>query len=335
MVYHLSLDDPLWRRLDDAHRDRHIPDVLVSLARAWSEAEADSLFWDRLCHQETLYGATYAVVPHLLDMAMMSENASARRQIAGFLSVVAVNALQNVVNDAGALPGLPDAAEIWDRNLDLWRRLASSSAKNSAETKLVTRAQAIVEQGPVGADDLLKIQMIRKAFLDSRKVIAEICTQAYQETEEIAEGHDLLAGVAAALGSTSLASLLLSGNSGQLSCSICGETYEYLGFETQIALYSQSGGDTARTAAEVAADAAVLDYRDGKPSRQIAFLSPVTDKSILTSGERELLELALERPKRSDEVLLRNFLGTFDCPACGTASRPRPLQSTQDMRDEG
>jgi hypothetical protein len=31
----LPLDDPLWRKLDDAYRDRNIPELLTKLSDAW------------------------------------------------------------------------------------------------------------------------------------------------------------------------------------------------------------------------------------------------------------------------------------------------------------
>jgi hypothetical protein len=46
----LPLDDPLWAKLDDAHRDRNIPKLLSRLAKAWGHEKAISLFWDCLCH---------------------------------------------------------------------------------------------------------------------------------------------------------------------------------------------------------------------------------------------------------------------------------------------
>jgi hypothetical protein len=54
----LSLKDPLWKKLDDAHRDRDIPVLLSGLAKTWNDETVNSLFWDCLCHQETCFGAT-------------------------------------------------------------------------------------------------------------------------------------------------------------------------------------------------------------------------------------------------------------------------------------
>jgi hypothetical protein len=36
----LELTDPLWEKLDDANRDRHIPKVLSELAEAWNDETA-------------------------------------------------------------------------------------------------------------------------------------------------------------------------------------------------------------------------------------------------------------------------------------------------------
>jgi hypothetical protein len=78
----LELIDTLWNKLDDAHRDEHIPTVLSSLAASWDETASEFLygtFW----YQGSCYGATYAVIPHLLRIAGPEEN---RHQRPGWLA---------------------------------------------------------------------------------------------------------------------------------------------------------------------------------------------------------------------------------------------------------
>src|SRR5580704_10076117 len=90
----LPLNDPLWKKLDDAHRDRSIPDVLAGLAESWNDEAANSLFWDCLCHLETCYGATYAAIPHLLKIAESESARHQRFEIALFSGFVALCALR-------------------------------------------------------------------------------------------------------------------------------------------------------------------------------------------------------------------------------------------------
>jgi hypothetical protein len=39
----LELSDPLWNKLDDAHRDLHIPTLPAELAASWDREAANSL----------------------------------------------------------------------------------------------------------------------------------------------------------------------------------------------------------------------------------------------------------------------------------------------------
>ena len=132
----LDLQDPLWRKLDDAHRDRDIPEMLRELGENWSKDEASSLFWDCLCHQDTCYGATFAAIPHVLAIAERSEG-EPMRDIAFFLGHVARVAFQ--MNDGSGhiettVPqGLPNTLNDWDRKLDPYRRGAQFAARDLAD----------------------------------------------------------------------------------------------------------------------------------------------------------------------------------------------------------
>ena len=122
----LALTDPLWTKLDDAHRDRDIAALLGMLAKAWDDDAANSLFYDCLCHQGTCYGATYAAVPHLIEIAKPAERRHERLEIAAFLGTVALSGLRPEADDQedseSVLPnGLPDTLEGWDKKLDVYR----------------------------------------------------------------------------------------------------------------------------------------------------------------------------------------------------------------------
>lgn len=139
-MFALPLSDPLWRKLDDAHRDRDIPDVLRRLSEQWDEATARSLFWDCLCHQDTCYGATYASAPHLLRVAASPPSPEAVQEIAFFLGHVAMVAFWPVDccgregrEDRSTPQGLPLDLEAWDRKLDPYRSLAEHARKDLAD----------------------------------------------------------------------------------------------------------------------------------------------------------------------------------------------------------
>lgn len=65
----LALNDPAWSRLTDAYGPAtRIPSLLERL-RDGSDAEAWDALWSALCHQCTVYPATYAAVPHVVALA--------------------------------------------------------------------------------------------------------------------------------------------------------------------------------------------------------------------------------------------------------------------------
>ncbi|ASP34911.1 hypothetical protein CHH27_18095 [Labrenzia sp. VG12] len=134
----------MWRKLDDAHRDRDIPERLHALSQDWDEETASSLFWDCLCHQDTCYGATYASVPHLLQLAKRPPAPEAVASIACFLghvSIVAFQAAGHGRSDApGVLQGLPSDLEAWDRKLDPYRSLLEHAKKDLADPEFPENA---------------------------------------------------------------------------------------------------------------------------------------------------------------------------------------------------
>ncbi len=71
----LAFDDPLWGSLQHAYGDSaDIPALLTALASAPNKpadatAEPWQSLWSGLCHQGDAYTASYAAVPHLVDIA--------------------------------------------------------------------------------------------------------------------------------------------------------------------------------------------------------------------------------------------------------------------------
>lgn len=185
----LRLNDPLWTKLDNAHRDRDIPALLRSLAQTWNDDAANSLFYDCLCHQGTCYGATYAAIPHLIDIAQRPDHKHQCLEITFFLAFVALNALRIQENDyadsPGVLPnGLPKTRDEWDRKLSYFD----------------------VPSMDVG--DLRKIERIRKDFFATLPTTRELCERAFLENLEDDSNLYLLSGVAAADRLVALADLL-------------------------------------------------------------------------------------------------------------------------------
>jgi hypothetical protein len=327
----LELNDPLWQKLDDAHRDRDIAKLLAGLAETWDDETANSLFWDCLCHQETCYGATYAVIPHLLKIADPERNRHQRREIALFLGFVALCALEprRVPNENQPLPGLPQSLDAWDRKLDCYRSLVAAfedprRARSPYErTELLPRYKRILAIEPVNADDLQVIQSIGAEFFSALPTIRALCERTLRENlqEENAARH-LLSGIAAADGLLNVARLLDFGREGQFRCSSCDRGYEYILFGDRIAIYADD--DAPPTAHRLPAGESragesrmLCDFKEHAPSRADGFMVPAGDDAVLDLRAAALLSLADRAASPEPALLLRNFLGSFLCCKCG------------------
>jgi hypothetical protein len=322
----LPLNDALWKKLDDAHRDRDIPELLSRLSRRWDEESAKSLFWDCLCHQGTCYGATYAAIPHLLKIAEPAANRQQRLEIALFAGHVALRARERMpdLNDGSesrALQGLPQTLDAWDRKLDCFRSLFASHLARGVpyshqEQTEFTRYLKILAVGPVGADDLSKVDRIRDEFLSASPTIRVLCEHAFSEHLEDADvSRYLLSGMAAADGLLDLAALLDQGSEGQFRCSSCGWRYEYLLFGDRVAIYADE--QAQRPKVNMGEIRSFQDYKAGVPSQQDGFVTPAVGEDAL--DPRMVALLSLVEPVSSSEpaMLLRHFLGRFRCCKCG------------------
>lgn len=132
-MFVLRLSDPVWEKLDDAHRDQKIPEILGALTQKWDGEAANTLFWDYLCHQDTCYGATYASVPYFLNIANSTSNQHAISDIATFLGYVSIVAFRGNSSVEDELQGLPLSVEAWDQRLDAFRSLAVYARKDLAD----------------------------------------------------------------------------------------------------------------------------------------------------------------------------------------------------------
>lgn len=334
----LDLTDPLWNKLDDAHRDRDIPNLLSQLADTWDDDEANSLFWDCLCHQETCYGATYAAVPHLLKIAQPEINRHQRREISLFLGFVVLCAFDRRSADPrspmqGPLQGLAQTVEAWDQKLDVYRGLVASledpnrPSSQYEQAELLPRWREVLATEPVNEGDLEKIQAIRNAFFHALPEIRALCQRAYQENlQDPAVLPYLLSGVAAADGLLDLGYLLNCGSEGGFACSSCGWQYEYALFADKVAIYADEQAPGVPHLRAAGADRGLQDYKDGAPTRSDGFMSPIgASDRVLDDRIKALLELANEAPDPRPALLLRNFLGSVVCSKCGAEAAIKGL----------
>jgi hypothetical protein len=310
----LPLDDPLWQKLDDAHRDRSIPDVLSRLAESWNTEAANSLLWDCLCHQGTCYGATYAAIPHLLNIAQLEENQRQRLEIALFAGYVALRA-RDLEDDANRetphLSGLPDTLDAWEQKRDVYRYLVASLENPGRpgslyeQAELLPRCRNVLAVDPVDTRDLEKIRSIGAEFVAALPSIRALCERAFLENSKERDGAlYLLCGIAACDGLLDVAGLLESGlDEGAFRCSSCERRYRYLLFGDRVAVYVDKSDF-------------VRDYRDHAPSRTSSFMTAARDQDITDRRAAALLSLAARAPSPKPAALLRNLLGSFHCDEC-------------------
>jgi hypothetical protein len=315
----LPLNDPLWKKLDDAHRDRDIPALLCELAETWDDEAAKSLLWDCLCHQGTCYGATYAAITHLLKIAQPDASRQQRLDIALFAGFVARCALvpsrrQSDEVDSDSLPGLPRTIKEWDQKLDCFRSLvamfedpnrARSPYSHYEQAELLSRYRKLLALEPVHAGDLEKIGSIRADFFAALPAIRAVCERALLENlqDEFAVLY-LLGGIAAADRLLDLACLFDCGAEGRFQCSSCEGTYQYMLFGDRVAIYADD-------------ERALRDYKDGAPSRSDGFIVPVGSGENTDVRITALLHVADQAASTKPALLLHNFLGTFQCCKCG------------------
>jgi hypothetical protein len=128
----LPLNSPRWRSLSQAYGDASdVPRMLQALFRDSADvrSEAWSDIWSSLCHQGSVYTASYAAVPHIVEHATSNESARAHCLI--FVGAVATS------TDAAAIPW-----ELREEYVAALARaeplvIAAIEAKPSEEHKLV------------------------------------------------------------------------------------------------------------------------------------------------------------------------------------------------------
>jgi hypothetical protein len=93
----LDLESSRWRSLDHAYGSAHsVPQMLSRLIRAEASSEREEAWfdiWSALCHQSDIYTASYAVVPHIIEMAAAAQSIKVRVEALHF--AVAVEAYRH------------------------------------------------------------------------------------------------------------------------------------------------------------------------------------------------------------------------------------------------
>ena len=326
----LPLDDPLWQKLDDAHRDRNIPKLLSRLAKTWDDEEATSLFWDCLCHQETCYGATYAVIPHLLKIARPEKNRRPRLEIAHFCGFVVLCAL-DPRQGAKFLQGLPETVDEWDEKLDVFRRLASNiedaceDGSYHGRDMELRRYKKLLAAGPVDVDDLDNIESIRTDFFKALPKIRALCERALLENlQDKSIVRHLLGGIAATYRLPDLARLCDYGPDDHFRCPSCDWRYKYILFGDRVAIYADEHGPSKARTGMMRETPASPDYKDGAATRHDGFILPTHDGEVSDRRAAALLSLAGRAESAEPALLLRHFLGSFECCICGAQGAMSP-----------
>ncbi|AHC19051.1 MULTISPECIES: hypothetical protein [Paenibacillus] len=78
----LALSDPAWTLLQGPYgSSQYVPEMLKQLQAGYDGEMADTLYWEELYHQNTLYTCTFAAVPYLVDIALKSSDIGIRADI--------------------------------------------------------------------------------------------------------------------------------------------------------------------------------------------------------------------------------------------------------------
>ncbi len=148
----ISLEAPEWRQLDHAYGSaENIPALLRRLAEYPDERDYKSepwfSLWSALCHQNDVYSASYAAVPHIVHLAQLHPD---KATMSYFLLPTAIE----IDRVAGRGPALPlELEQDYFESLKHLGQIAAQQLK--------------------GATDELRIQYLRGAIAIGRGDTAE------------------------------------------------------------------------------------------------------------------------------------------------------------------
>jgi hypothetical protein len=121
----LDLRSPIWSRLKDAYGSAAgVPALITRLSKGGREVLGD--LYGAICHQGTVYDASFAAVPHLVDIALSAQDPNFRAEV-----LVLVGSIAKSTDDARRGPSPADIHFAYAGALDRARPLIASTLKES------------------------------------------------------------------------------------------------------------------------------------------------------------------------------------------------------------
>ncbi len=156
----LSLDSPAWQSLPSAYPHEDIPTRLRELATfpPGDDDQAEPYFtlWSALCHQGTVYPASYAAVPHIVEAIRASPE---RAHWSALLLVIFIELSRLGIGGNG--PPLPEGlSEAYFGALSRLSEIVESLARrrlDDSEVRAVTAALALANGEPALAMAIVKL----------------------------------------------------------------------------------------------------------------------------------------------------------------------------------
>ncbi|MEM8787821.1 MAG: hypothetical protein AAGE76_06140 [Pseudomonadota bacterium] len=294
----IPLNDPVWRKLYTAHGYEDVPAMLAQMRDEFDEDTKDFLY-DSLVHQETCYPATYAAVPHLLDIARTQTEARPADVIASALAWVIVCSVEDHTDDPPFPQGLPRTPKDWARAVDWFDRSGSASTRAGMDMEAILR---------IGSDWYASVPQIGQLCTDRLK--------SGRKTDEMAAG--LLMGVIAADGDADRARVLENQGDGWVGCMYCGATHHFLDFEDRRAIYPDTASGMEAVAIPTSArlqQPDMLDFKAGAPDRASTFATPAGPDAEAGAGRAIAVAEQTQSPRMAASI--RNLFGHCKCLGCG------------------
>lgn len=233
----LSLDDPTWNSLRHAYGPAgDVPGMLRALARHPAKPGSSvtwTAIWSALCHQGTVYEATYAAVPHLVAIAA-SLPPTERKEILSFVGAVAAS---NARKHAVPAELVSDFHRAQDEALSQLRALLPLGVADWHEALYLLRAVVALEGRPMAAAvleclaDGELIPTCPSCGIDVCVTVADLGWVVDVGARDAAEHHADLAALAAleplasAAGQHQLEADLRTLRSAEITCPTCGEGF--------------------------------------------------------------------------------------------------------------
>lgn len=155
----LSLDSPDWSQLEHAYgRASDIPDLLHQLEEFpphdGYEAPPYFMLWSSLCHQNDVYTASYAAVPHIIRILA---SAPTRAHWDFFLLPTCIE----IERSKGRGPAIPETlrASYFDalNRIPLLAAAASEATRDEIYTRAIAAAIAVSKGQPALGEAILEL----------------------------------------------------------------------------------------------------------------------------------------------------------------------------------